>query len=135
MLASVSADAILGAAAAVLVGLMAITTDQVRRRGDKIDQQISTVDTKVSDARERLARIEGAAEFVIARQQVVTTQVAATHRVVEQVHEQLDTVNGLAVGELLDRQEGRRIQDIPRADRSDAEQNYVRNLEEGPNGH
>lgn len=135
VIATISGDAILGAAAAILVALMAITTDQVRRRGDKIDAEIEAVDTKVSDARERLRGVESTVAFLVTGQRAVIAQTAQTHHVVAEVHEQLDTVNGLAVGELLDRQEGRRIQDIPKDQRSAAEQNYLRDLEEGPNGH
>ena len=132
---------------------MGITVDQVRRGNDKaerqldragqasidatriVDGKVTALTGRVDDSRERLARVESTVEFLVTGQRAVIAQTHQTHQVVAEVHEQLETVNGLAVGELLDRAEGRRIQDIPKTERSAAEQNYVRNLEEGPNGH
>jgi len=48
------------------------------------------------------------------------------------VYRQLRTGNGIPVGELAERQEGRRIlRDIPKVDRSSSEQGYVDNLRAG----
>ena len=50
---------------------------------------------------------------------------------IKQVQNNIDTVNGIPIGGLMERQEGRRIQKIPEHSRTDSEQIYVDNLIEG----
>ena len=160
MLGAVSSDSVLETVGGALVAMIGIGLEANRRWAKRVETSVqdhaqtarddtkkvasSVVEVRVAqaetnsrlhDTRERLARLEGSTEFIIARQSdnlTIARQVATT---VEHVQDQLKTVNGLEVGELLDRSEGRRIQDIPKTERSATEQNYVRNLEEGPNGH
>ncbi len=47
------------------------------------------------------------------------------------VHDEVATTNGIPVGEMLERQEGRRIQGLPVDDRTPSEQEYVTKLVAG----
>jgi hypothetical protein len=57
--------------------------------------------------------------------------VVGVHRNVKTVKEDLSTVNGISIGGLAERAEGRRISHIPEVARTDAEQIYVDSLEAG----
>jgi hypothetical protein len=92
------------------------------------------INSRLHDTRERLARIEGTVEFVVARQ---TENLKIAHSVsdtVDYVQKQLTTVNGLEIGQLADREEGRRIKEIPEHERTRSEQRYADNLDEGGRG-
>jgi hypothetical protein len=50
------------------------------------------------------------------------------------VSDDVATINGISAGGLLERTEGRRVGEIPKEERTVAEQGYVDNLEKGGRG-
>ena len=74
----------------------------------------------------------GAAAVVTAVAQLLQRKtVNRTADTVDQVHDAVSTANGIPAGELLERAEGRRIEEIPYIDRTVSEQGYVDRLNEG----
>jgi phage shock protein A len=159
VLAAVSSDAVLETVGGVLVAAIGIAIEANRRWANRVESSVTdhaktarndtaavaatVVEVKVAqketnsrlhDTRERLARLEGSTEFIIARQSDNLSLARKVATTVEHVQDQLKTVNGLEVGELADRAEGRRISEIPELERTHSEQRYVQNLEEGGRG-
>jgi hypothetical protein len=96
-----------------------------------VDVRLAQAETnrRLHDTRERLAGIESLAEFLITRQSTVAKTTLETHAAVVGVAHQLETDNGLTVGQFADRTEGRRLRDLPEGSRTDDEQDYVDRLD------
>lgn len=159
LIAAVSDDAVLEVTGAAMVAMLGILLEANRRWNNRLERTVkdhaetAKTDTaavassvigvqtaqaetnrRLHDTRERLARIEGTVEFVVNRQTENLSLARTVADTVDHVQQQLTTVNGLEVGELADRQEGRRLSELPEAERTGAEQRYVENLEQGGRG-
>lgn len=152
---AVSNDAVLAVVGAAIVAAMGILLEANRRWNNRLETTVTDkaqeakedtaavaatvtevraaqaeTNGRLHAARERLARLEGATEFVIARQTTVAQTARATHQAVVAVAHELQTDNGQSVGNLADADEGRRVRGIAVEDRTESEQGYVDRIEE-----
>jgi hypothetical protein len=135
LVAAVSDDAVFAGCTALLVALIGVALEGNRRWAGRVErtvkdhvavkgEEISAVAAAVGEVRQvqretnvrlddglqRLARLEGAAEFLITRQSSVAATARATHTAVVEVAHQLETngADGATMGDLASETERRR---------------------------
>lgn len=110
------------------VAFLAISSRLAERRR-VVDAQRAEQDRLKLDRKVTAVAATGAA--VAANVANVVGKIDTNTKVTESIHREVQTSNGITSAELLERQEGRRIEDIPEHDRTASEQEYVDKLVAG----